>query len=333
MQEPSTEWKEIVAADEHVRFEKHARLLTAIQKRKSEHFGNGRALHRKQLLALDAKLAVASGLPAAARQGIFAEPKSYDCLIRLSNGSLDVKADRAPDIRGFALKVLGLDGGPSALGNGTVTSQDFLLINHEAFSSPGVEPFMAVVKAAARGNMALVGHMFATHGFFGGLGQLKKAAAMFAKPFTGFATENFSTVVPLCCGPYAVRVRLGAASSEVNKSAREDWASDMRARLAKGPLEYPLQLQFFVSESTTPIENASVVWPEDVSPFVTVAMLTIPPQSFEGEAKRMREERAETTFFDPWNALLAHRPLGEIMRARRVAYYASQEARGAQPPA
>ena len=30
-----------------------------------------------------------------------------------------------------------------------------------------------------------------------------------------------------------------------------------------------------------------------------------------------------------WHALVEHRPLGEVMRARKVAYYASQQNRGA----
>ena len=33
--------------------------------------------------------------------------------------------------------------------------------------------------------------------------------------------------------------------------------------------------------------------------------------------------------FDPWNALTDHQPLGEIMRARKVAYYPSVMNRGA----
>jgi hypothetical protein len=32
--------------------------------------------------------------------------------------------------------------------------------------------------------------------------------------------------------------------------------------------------------------------------------------------------------FAPWNAQVEHRPLGQIMRARRAAYYTSQLGRG-----
>jgi hypothetical protein len=33
--------------------------------------------------------------------------------------------------------------------------------------------------------------------------------------------------------------------------------------------------------------------------------------------------------FDPWSGLAAHRPLGEVMRARKAAYHASQLGRAA----
>jgi len=35
--------------------------------------------------------------------------------------------------------------------------------------------------------------------------------------------------------------------------------------------------------------------------------------------------------FDPWHALVEHRPLGNVMRARNMAYRASTQARAAVP--
>jgi hypothetical protein len=37
----------------------------------------------------------------------------------------------------------------------------------------------------------------------------------------------------------------------------------------------------------------------------------------------------EAAIFDPWGALMEHRPLGDVMRARKVVYYASEKERGA----
>jgi len=88
------------------------------------------------------------------------------------------------------------------------------------------------------------------------------------------------------------------------------------------PLVYELQVQFFQDEATTPIEDAAASW---ATPYLTVARLTVPQQEPDEEfAKTVEGAR-----FDPWNALVEHRPLGEVMRARKVAYFASQQARGA----
>jgi hypothetical protein len=35
----------------------------------------------------------------------------------------------------------------------------------------------------------------------------------------------------------------------------------------------------------------------------------------------------EAAAFDPWSALMDHRPLGEVMRARKVVYFQSQQGR------
>jgi hypothetical protein len=99
--------------------------------------------------------------------------------------------------------------------------------------------------------------------------------------------------------------------------------------LAAGPLRYELQLQAFVDERRTPIEDPTVLWREDVAPFVTVADLEVPPQPLDGAAAEAFAKEVEQASFDPWAALAAHRPLGEIMRARKVTYYESQKARGA----
>ena len=83
----------------------------------------------------------------------------------------------------------------------------------------------------------------------------------------------------------------------------------------EGPLVYRLQLQSFVDEARTPIEDASVDWPEAVAPYVDVGTLTLRPPEPAAEADAFAAE-VERSVFDPWQALTAHRPLGEVMRAR-----------------
>ena len=100
-------------------------------------------------------------------------------------------------------------------------------------------------------------------------------------------------------------------------------------RLATGPLVFRLQRQCCVDEARTPIEDASVDWSDDVAPYVDVADLLIEPQDTASEAGRAFEAQVEAAVFDPWQAVAAHRPLGEVMRARKVVYFASQKTRGA----
>jgi hypothetical protein len=327
MSAPSTEWRETVAADEAARFASYAERFVQMQQRKSAKFGNGRALHRKQLLALRAKLDVLPDLPAHASHGLFARPDSYEAWVRLSNGGTDRTRDATPDIRGFAIKVRGVRG-PGALGN-TTEAQDFLLINQEKFGFPKSEEFVELVMAASRGNARLLRYLVGRYGLFGALKLMKKFAAALGKKFGGFATERMYSAAPIACGPYAARVRLLPARERPLADASEDWAADFGRQLAAGALVHELQLQFFVDERRTPIEDASVDWAEDVAPYLTVARLTIPQQALNDAAAAAFTKEVEQAVFDPWEALAEHRPLGDVMRTRKAVYFASQKTRGA----
>ena len=324
---PSTDWKEQVAADEARRFADYARKFAAIQARKSRKYGAGRALHRKQITAAHGTLTVKDDLPDFARQGLFGAPASFDVTVRLSNGGMDRAPDRTPDVRGFAIRVLGVEG-ESALGNGPARSQDFTLINQEAFAFPGSEEFVAFVVAAAGGGVSLLKFLFKRYGLIGGPARMLKLIKSMGRPFGGFATETLFSAVPMACGPYAVRVRLvpAGANGTAVKGANADWGADFSARLAKHHLQWDLQLQPFVNEALTPIEDASVNWP---SPYTSVARLSLPRQDTASAKGQELAAEAEAGVFDPWQALAAHRPLGDVQRARKVVYFESQKGRGA----
>lgn len=326
MAEPNTGWKERVASDEAVRHGGYASEFAQIQATKSARYGKGRALHRKQQLGLKGSFEVLGNLPQAARQGVFAVPGSFDAWARLSNGGPDRQADHKPDVRGFAIKLKGVSG-PGALGSGPADAQDFLLINHPAFAFAGADEFVGLAKHLVKGPGALLGYLVKRYGLFGAMKMMKRLGDTFKRPFSGFATENFHSAAPIACGPYAARVRLLAASDRPSPGASGDWAGDFMRRLAQGPLRFELQLQFFVDEARTPIEDASVDWPEDIAPYVTVGALTLPPQDHSSAQGRELAEEIESAAFDPWNALMDHRPLGEVMRARKVVYFQSQQGR------
>lgn len=320
---PSTAWRERVGADEAARFERHAAAIVAMQRDRTQVHGNGRALHRKQLLGLEAHLHVEADLPPHARYGVFAKPGMRPAWLRLSNGSPAHADDRRPDIRGFAIKLRDVSG-PSALGSGETTSQDFLLIQRRVTPFVNSDEFVEVTLASVKGPGAIAAALVKRHGLLGALRRFVRLAKGVKTPFSGFATEAFHSALPMACGPYAMRLRLLPPTGETADAVAElDWAADLRWRLAKRPLVYTLQAQFFVDEATTPIEDGSVDWPEHIAPHVTLARLVVGSQT---EDKALAE-RIEQASFDPWQALVEHRPLGELMRARRVVYYASQQAR------
>lgn len=324
---PSTQWKETVAADETQRFAHYGQQFVAIQARKSKKYGVGRALHRKQLTAARGTLEVLANLPEFARHGLFAVPGSFEVWVRLSNGGMDQAPDRRPDIRGFAFRALGVQG-ESALGNGPAVSQDFALINQEVFGFASSAEFVEFVVAASNGLGALLKHLVRRYGVIAGPRRMLKLVATMGKKFSGFATETMFSAAPMACGPYAVRVRLvpASANAPATAGAQQDWGADFSARLRDKSLQWDLQLQPFVDMQRTPIEDASVNWP---SPYTTVARLTLPKQDNASPQGLALAQQVESAIFDPWQALAAHRPLGDVQRARKVVYFESQKARGA----
>lgn len=324
---PSTQWQENVAPDEAERYAGYGQQFAAIQARKSKKYGNGRALHRKQLTAAKGTLEVLSNLPEFARQGLFAKPGSFETLVRLSNGGMDKASDHKPDIRGFSLRVLGVNG-ESALGNGPAVSQDFALINQEVFGFSSSDDFVQFVVAASQGGGSLLKFLFKRYGVLGAPVRLVSMIKTVGKSFSGFATETVFSAAPIACGPYAVRVRLVPAASNgpAGADAKKDWGADFSAKLRDKSLQWDLQLQPFADAERTPIEDASVNWP---SPYTTVARLTLPKQDTESAPGQALLKQAESSIFDPWQALAAHRPLGDVMRARKAVYFVSQQTRGA----
>ena len=329
MTAPSTDWRERIESDEAARHEAQARTLAELQRAATTKHGGGRALHRKGVLGLRARLEVRGGLPEHARHGLFARAAGHEALVRLSNGGGAIASDRRPDIRGFALRVDGVTG-DGALG-GPCTHQDFALINHSTFGLATSKGFGELAVAASKGQLAILGWAYRSFGLRRMFGQLKTLKAKLDRPFPGFAAASFFSAAPIACGPYAARVRLTPRHPVAHTDARGEWGAAMAKTVAAGPVGYTLALQFFVDEQRTPIEDGSVDWPEGVAPYVDVADLTIPRQEPSSDSGKELAARVERTVFDPWAGLAAHRPLGEIMRARKAAYFASQQGRSAEP--
>ena len=88
---------------------------------------------------------------------------------------------------------------------------------------------------------------------------------------------------------------------------------------------WELRVQLNVDLDTMPVEDASVEWDEEGSPYRTVGSITVAPQMSLGT--ELADEVDENSFFSPWHGLAAHRPLGSVNRSRRQAYEMSAEFR------
>ncbi|MBV9391548.1 MAG: catalase family protein [Verrucomicrobia bacterium] len=98
----------------------------------------------------------------------------------------------------------------------------------------------------------------------------------------------------------------------------------MAATLAKEDVELDFRIQLQTDPHLMPIENNAVLWPEDLSPRVSVATLRIPKQQFNSSAQM---EFSKQLSFNPWHTIAEHRPLGNQSRARRQMYLVLSELR------
>ena len=115
---PSTDWKETVDPNEAERFERYAQQLLAMQ-RKAAHGGRAsRGLHAKGQLGLAAAFEVLPDLPEAARVALFARPATFRAYVRFSNGAGARQADGKGDVRGVAIKLVGVAGTQGHPGHG-----------------------------------------------------------------------------------------------------------------------------------------------------------------------------------------------------------------------
>jgi hypothetical protein len=284
-----------------------------------------RALHAKAHRTFSARFEVLDNLPEPARQGLFATPRSYDAVVRYSNGSGRVQSDAKPDVRGIAVKLLGVSG-PKVLGD--APTQDLLAVLASATPFRTADEFVGTVWALRSPALALF-RLIGAFGIGRAMQLVRRLASGLKAPPASLATTPFYSALPIQCGPFAARFRLTPAGAPAPVEPGADvFAEDLAQRIQRAPVVYTLALQFFSDEATTPIEDGSVDWP---TPYVDVARLEIPVQDPGSEAGRRLAERVEQLSFDPWHALVEHKPLGNLMRARKHAYFASAQKRGIRP--
>ena len=328
---------EVVAEDETETIAELKETLLKISKTMQEHTGHGmRSVHAKSFSLLRGTLEVLPNLPANFAQGVFAVPKTYDIVARMSTPPAEELDDRVSLPRGMALKIVGVEG-ERLPGSENDTTQDFLMVDGPAFNAPDAKHFLSSLKQLAATTDKAEGAKHALsivlRGVTTALGAVgiesPKLVSMGGHKQTHPMGETFFTQVPHRYGTFIAKLSLAPVSpsltSLTDQPLPDEMASDpnglRRASnefFAASEGEWELRVQLNTDLKAMPIEDATVEWPEAQSPYVAVARVRI------GKQTAWSEERSRAVddgmSFNPWHGIEAHRPLGGVMRARREVY-------------
>jgi hypothetical protein len=326
---PDMAFGETIAPDEARRFQGFADELAAIQRARGEASGKvERTLHVKQHLGAVGELVVRS--TETARFGVFANAgKAWPVYARFSNGSSRHQPDGRPDVRGFAIKLVGVPGPKLIKELESEETQDFLFIDTPVIPFRNPDEFLMFVRAAKDGPSKLLPRLVKSFGLRRALSILWGAVT--APKVKSYATHDFHTAAPIAFGASAAKLALVPVPNDAPApqiSGDDFLREDLSARLQQGPLSWALRAQLFADEATTPIEDTTVPW---TGPWLDLALLTLPQQDVTSPRGQEISALVSRLSFDPWHAIAEHRPLGAIMRARSMAYGVSVIARKAAP--
>jgi len=306
--------------------------------------GTGRAVrdaHAKGYGLVRGEVEILGQLPAEYAQGIYATPGRHDALIRFSNGSPHAGADaRLGGATGLALKIFGI-AGPTLLDDEPDTGTfDYANINAPVFFCNTVEDYLFIqqlfVEAQAYFAQGAAGRHRFYSDFLTGKGTLDQEhwawdellaflSVAQTRP-VNLLLSTYWTMGAVRHGDYIAKVRFAPAPAFAERvvqrnldlmSAVEVYRPALVAELQARPYEFDIQVQLCADLAQMPVEDVTVEWPEQLSPFVTVAKLRFPRQDISGGDNL---EKMDALSFTPWRVTAEHRPLGNIMRARKEVY-------------
>lgn len=325
---------EVRAPDEDAVAEEIVQTLEKIAAITHQDTGRGlRSVHAKAHGLLRGSVDVLPlSLPHA--EGLFAQPRRYPALIRLSTSPGDLLDDRVSTPRGFALKVLDVEG-TRLPGSEADRTQDFLLVNGPSFLAANAAEFLSSLKllaattdraplvkraisAVARGTEKVVEALGSESAVLKGLG---------GEPEHHLLGETYYSQLPFLYGLYMARWSVAPLSpalqalsgAPVDLAGRPDGLrEEVSAYFRQHGARWALRVQLCTDLEAMPIEDPRTPWPEALSPWVTVAHIDVPAQAAWDDTTSTQAE--DSLAFSPWHGLAVHRPLGSINRVRRAAY-------------
>ncbi|MFJ5240816.1 catalase family protein [Pseudomonas neuropathica] len=296
-----------------------------------------RDAHAKAHGCVKAQVQVLPELAQPLRQGVFSEPgKTWQAVIRLSNGNAYPQFDSLRDARGMAIKLLDVSG-KQLLGNRqSQPEQDFVMFSHPNFFVSDVAEYRQNVSAQADGKKVMA--------FFPGwdprtwqVRHLLIALATLSPPPDSPTATTYFSVSPYKFGEANAKFRVAPAPDNCPDytlpKQNHDLPNFLRSALNQQlstdriPACFVLQIQRQDANKYMPIEDTSIEWREQDSPFETVARITLPPQDFDTPARNLT---CDNLSFNPWFGIEAHRPIGGINRLRKAVYEAVSDYRHSQ---
>ncbi|MEX8518865.1 MAG: hypothetical protein AB3X44_10155 [Leptothrix sp. (in: b-proteobacteria)] len=267
-----------------------------------------------------AELSVHEGLPANFQHGIFAQPRRYRAWVRFSGPGPYVTPDI--DDVGFlsiSIKLMGVPG-PKLMDEEQFT-QDLIGVCTPTFVTPDT---LANAKLQLESlKNAQIFYFLNRHephllDFI--------MQALWTKTQSSPFEAPYFSCVPYLLGPgQAMQYSVWPTSKHKTPIPRlplrppDDYLRQaMVAALDNGAVDLDVRLQLQTDPHLMPIENAAVLWPEKLSPRVSVATLHIPRQTFDSPAQLAFAKRLS---YNPWHCIAEHRPLGNQSRARQRMYY------------
>lgn len=307
-----------------------------------------RDAHAKSHGILRAELQIYDNLPEPLAQGLFKTPAIYPVIIRFSTAPGAIMPDGQPTFRGMALKVIGVNGPKFLPEDADALTQDFLLVNHSVIPTGTVDTYLQQQlklekQAGLPEELQEVQSKLIT-----GVHKVLDAVGIHPEPNdlgvgkanTHILGETFFSMAALRYGDYIAKLSAVPVSDNLQplRGQEIDASNDSALRdlvvafFMDHSAEYELRVQLCTDLTTMPVEDGSVEWPQEQSSYQPIAKLVIPAQNAYSPARRVYADDVLT--FNPFHCLPEHRPLGSIMRARRLAYETSSRYRhemNAQP--
>ncbi|BBI67375.1 hypothetical protein PKHYL_15660 [Psychrobacter sp. KH172YL61] len=307
-----------------------------------------RDAHAKGYCALKAKFEILDDIPKEYAQGLYAKAGIHDAVIRLSNGSSRVFADRKLGFaQGLAIKVFDVPGKKLAPGEEDSTTFDYNFINHPVFFCNRIEEytylsrlFLELPKYTEKGAIGKAQLAFNWLTNYGSRLPTKESIKTF-KAIGGFTRIEpkipcYTTFIrKVWCVMVIIWQRYGQRQQPLlsKKVTRRDVDVDAREEALR-PLiveeirehdyQFDIQIQLCRNLKKQPIEEITTQWQESDTPFVTVARLTLPCQDVPDDGNF---EIMENLSFTPFRCLEENRPIGNLQQSRLKAYQVASETR------